>query len=177
MSRDMGQLDPEFREICYRVISACKARGVDMRPFFTSRHPVEQGALWRQSRSSAEVQKKVAELQDAGAPFLAQCILDAGPQSGRWATNAIPGLSWHQWGLALDCYWLVDGAAEWNAGATHHGVQGYRVYAEEAETLGLRSLASIGDPVHIQRPKEGSPSHLLLTEIDEEMRQRWGEDA
>ena len=175
MSRDMGELDPDFREICYRVMSACKARGVDMRPFFTARHPVEQGALWRQSRSSAEVQSKVEELVSAGAPYLAQCILDAGPRSGRWATNAIPGLSLHQWGLALDCYWLVNGNAEWSASATHNGVQGYRVYAEEAEKLGLRSLASIGDPVHVQKPSEGSPKHLGLPDIDSEMRKRCGD--
>lgn len=173
MSRDMGDLEPDFREACYQVLSACKARGVEMRPFFTARHPVEQGALWRQSRSSAEVQKKVAELQEAGAEYLAQCIIDAGPQSGRWATNAIPGMSWHQWGLALDCYWLVDGQAEWDAGATHNGVQGYRVYAEEAETIGLRSLADIGDAVHIQQPKENSPSHLGLELVDAMMRKRW----
>lgn len=176
MSRDMGELEPDFRDACYRVLSACKARGVEMRTFFTARHPVEQGALWRQSRSSAEVQRKIEELQAAEAPYLAQCIIDAGPQSGRWATNAIPGLSWHQWGLALDCYWLVDGVAEWDADATHHGVQGYRVYAEEAEAVGLRSLASVGDAVHIQKPSEGSPSHLGLPLIDASMRKRWASE-
>ena len=67
----------------------------------------------------------------------------------------------------------VDGVAEWDAGATHHGVQGYRVYAEEAETAGLRSLASIGDAVHIQQPREGSPAHLGLDLIDAAMRKRW----
>jgi len=173
MSRDMNDLDPAFRETCYALLSACKARGVDMRPFFTARHPVEQGALWRQSRSGSEVKAKIAALIEAGAPFLAQCIVDAGSQSGRWATNAIPGLSWHQWMLALDCYWLVDGKAEWDADAIHNGVQGYAVYAEEAERLGLRSLRSIGDSPHVQMPQEGSPKGRGLVAVDAAMRERW----
>ena len=98
MSRDRADLVPDFAAQMEAVQAACKARGVDMRPFFTARHPVEQGGLWRQSRSGSEVRAKIASLIDAGAPYLAQCIVDAGSQSGRWATNAIPGLSWHQWG-------------------------------------------------------------------------------
>lgn len=174
MSRDRADLVADFAAQMEAVQAACKARGVDMRPFFTARHPVEQGGLWRQSRSGSEVMAKIASLIDAGAPYLAQCIVDAGSQSGRWATNAIPGLSWHQWGLAEDDYWLVDGKAEWNADAIHNGLQGYAVYAEEAERLGLRSLRSIGDSPHVQQPKEGSPSSMGLVAVDAAMRERWG---
>lgn len=174
MSRDRADLVADFAAQMEAVQAACKARGVDMRPFFTARHPVEQGGLWRQSRSGSEVRAKIASLIGAGAPYLAQCIVDAGSQSGRWATNAIPGLSWHQWGLAEDDYWLVDGKAEWNADAIHNGVNGYAVYAEEAERLGLRSLRSIGDSPHVQQPKEGSPSSMGLVAVDAAMRERWG---
>ena len=174
MSRDRADLVADFAAQMEAVQAACKARGVDMRPFFTARHPVEQGGLWRQSRSGSEVRAKIASLIDAGAPYLAQCIVDAGSKSGRWATNAIPGLSWHQWGLAEDDYWLVDGKAEWDADAIHNGLQGYAVYAEEAERLGLRSLRSIGDSPHVQQPKEGSPSSMGLVAVDAAMRERWG---
>ncbi len=173
MSRRMEDLEPDFRETCSQVIKACTEKGVDMRPFFTARHPVEQGALWRQSRSSSEVKSVIHHLQENGAKYLAQCIVDAGPQSGRWATNAIPGMSWHQWGLAIDCYWLVDGRAEWGAQAVHDGINGYKVYEQTAESFGLRSLASMGDAVHIQKPQESSPKSLSLVEIDQAMRERW----
>lgn len=174
MSRDRADLVPDFAAQMEAVQAACKARGVDMRPFYTARHPVEQGGLWRQSRSGSEVRAKIASLQSAGAEFLADCISVAGSRSGRWATNAIPGLSWHQWGLAEDDYWLVGGSAEWDADAIHNGVQGYAVYAEEAERLGLRSLRSIGDSPHVQQPSIGSPSSMGIVAVDAAMRERWG---
>ena len=39
------------------------------------------------------------------ANFLASVLDGVGPQHGPHVTNALPGLSWHQWGEAVDCFW------------------------------------------------------------------------
>ena len=175
MSRSLSTLDPEFRERLEVLLEACAARGVDMRPYCTERSPSDQARLWRQSRSTSEIDKAARMLVDADAHWLAGVLLSVGPQSGKWATNALPGQSWHQFGLACDSYWLKDGIAQWSA-AKGGNANGYRVMAEEASRLGLRSLGDIGDFPHVQGPADSSPRSAGMTwaEIDEAMRERFG---
>ena len=140
-----------------------------MVPFFTTRTPPEQAKLWRQSRSTRDINEKIRYLRNAGAGYLADTIQNVGPQTGRWATNAIPGISWHQWGLAIDCYWLNNGSISWSG-------DGYRVYAEIAKELGYISghFWKSVDSVHVQEPVDPSPRRSWnLQQIDEEMRKRW----
>lgn len=156
MSRDLLDLQPDFRQIVERILAECDAEGYLMKPFFTLRTPMEQAKLWRQSRGAGEIRAKIRELEDAGADWLAQIIDDAGPQYGRWATNAPPGYSWHQWGLAVDCFHSVDGRAVWDGPA-------YEVYARIAErhgmTAGIRWTTP--DAVHIQAPSRASPAATM----------------
>ena len=84
-----------------------------MQLFFTLRDPFDQAILRRQSRSTQEIHDKIQELKSKGAHFIVNCLESVGSQAGRHVTNAIPGLSWHQWGESLDCFWLIDGKAEW----------------------------------------------------------------
>ncbi|RQV96667.1 MAG: hypothetical protein EH224_03705 [Calditrichaeota bacterium] len=114
MSRDLNDLIPVFKTQVESLLKLCSDSGYPMRPFFTLRTPFEQGILWRQSRSTKEIKEKISYLKRKGAPFLAYCIESVGPQNGRHVTNAIPGLSWHQWGEAVDCFWLIDDNAEWS---------------------------------------------------------------
>ena len=111
MSRDLNDLIPEFREQVLQLLAACEDSGYPMRQFYTLRTPFEQGILWRQSRSGKQVDEKIMELRNSNAEFLAYCIESVGPHNGRHVTNAIPGFSWHQWGEAVDCFWLVGGDA------------------------------------------------------------------
>lgn len=177
-SRDLNDLVPELRPRVQELLNQCRARGVEMRPSATLRDPFEQARLWRQSRSREEIARKIAQLRDGGAPFLAFCLDRVGPQSGRPVTGAIPGLSWHQWGEALDCFWLVDGAAEWSANRLVSGVNGYRVYAEEARRLGLTAggfWQSLKDWPHVQLRAADNPRGVLtLAEINATMEARFG---
>ena len=179
MSRDLNILVPEFRSQVEGLLNVCDQSGYTMRTFFTLRTPFEQGILWRQSRSSEEVQQKISELQNSGADFLAHCIDSAGPQNGRHVTNAIPGLSWHQWGEAVDCYWLLDGNAEWSTRKMANGVNGYVNYAEKAKSLGLTAggfWSSFKDWPHVQMRKESNPSRLFsLEEINQQMANRFSD--
>lgn len=168
-------LDPQFTALLQATLANCLAAGVEMVPYFGIRTPFEQGKLWRQSRSVQEVAGKIAELNAKGAPFLAHCIASVGPQHGPHVTNAIPGLSWHQWGEAMDCYWLKNGKAVWDTEIG--GVKnGYKVYADVAAQAGLFAgghWQSFKDWPHVQKRKAGSPS-AMLADIDAEMCTRFG---
>jgi D-alanyl-D-alanine carboxypeptidase. len=178
MAADLTLLEPGFRAKIDQLIAHCAAIGCEMRPSTGLRDPFEQGRLWRQSRSIEEIRAKLAQLRAAGAPFLAECIDSVGPQSGGRVTNAIPGLSWHQWGQALDCFWLVDGKAEWSTRKVINGHNGYQVLADEAERLGLTAgghWSSLKDWPHVQLDRASSPlsGGRKLAQIDAEMAARF----
>lgn len=181
MSRDISDLEPSFRVKVEDLLSACEGAGFPMKQFFTLRSPFEQGKLWRQSRSTRQIQEKLAELNSKSADFLAYCIESVGPQTGRHVTNAIPGLSWHQWGEAVDCFWLLDGNAEWSTTKKVGGINGYRNYANIANSLLLDAgglWRSLKDWPHVQLRKTSNPSKVYsLKEINDEMENKFASDA
>ncbi len=178
MAANLDLLVPGFRDPVVTMLRRCADRGVEMRPNATVRPPLEQAKLWRQSRTIGEITARIDELEAADAPFLAACLRDVGPQHGDPVTNAIPGLSWHQWGEALDCFWVVDGKAEWSTTKKIGGLNGYHVYAEEAAAQGLTAgglFTSLKDWPHVQLQAAGSPLKVhTLVAIDREMRKRFG---
>ena len=177
MPADLSALLPTFRIRVEDLVSACLARGVEMRPYMATRDPLEQARLWRQSRTREEIDRKVEELHGAGAPFLARCIDAAGTRNGAHVTNSVPGLSWHQWGEAIDSFWVVDGRAEWSTTKKVGGINGYQVYAEEASKLGLDAgglWRRFKDWPHVQlRPSASPLGAMSLPEIDAEMSRRF----
>ena len=181
MSRDLNDLIPEFKSQVEQLLSECDSSGYPMRQFFTLRNPFEQGKLWRQSRYRDQVEQKITELRNKGADFLAHCIESVGPQNGRHVTNAIPGLSWHQWGEAIDCFWLVDGNAEWSTRKKINGVNGYANYATIAKEMGLTAggfWSSFKDWPHVQLRKESNPGRVFsLEEINQVMADRFRSNA
>lgn len=92
-------------------------------------------------------------------------------------TNALPGASWHQWSEAVDCFWLIDGKASWSTRISVGGVNGYRVYAEEASALGLDAgghWTRLRDWPHAQLRRESSPlGTMTWAEVDLQMRARF----
>lgn len=178
MAADLGLLVPDFGKTCRELIKNCQARGIEMRPNEGLRNPWTQAKYWRQSRSIQEINSRIAKLKAAGAPFIAHMIDSVGPQHGPPVTNAVPGASWHQWGEALDCFWVVDGHAEWSTKKKINGLNGYRTYAEEAKKLGLEAggyWSSIKDWPHVQKRAAATPiaNGLTWPQIDAEMRARF----
>ena len=173
MSRDLDLLVPEFKSIVLDVIASCQPFGVKMVPFFTERSTYEQAKLWRQGRSGAEIRQTIAWLREKGAHFIAHCIESVGPQKGdKIVTRALPGESWHQYGLAVDCYLSIGGKAIWDS--SHPG---YKVYADAARRFGLTAglYFSFKDAPHIQMPKDGSPQ-MSWEEINKRMEDRYGSE-
>ena len=170
MSRNFGDLKDADRPKFVQLVANCKERGHTMRPFFTFRDVIEQAKLWRQSRSGHEIRDAIKMLERECAPFLANVLNTVGPQYGRWVTNALPGQSWHQWGMAIDCFLMEHGKAVWD---TEH--EGYEVYAYEAKTLGLHAgyFWPSCDAVHVQSIGLSAP-RLSWREVDGNMKELWG---
>jgi hypothetical protein len=179
MPVDLNKLTPEFSAKVSQLLEYCKNKeGIEMHPNEGLRDPFKQASYWRQSRPTSEIVAKIDELKAQGANFLARCIDSVGPQQGPPITNAIPGLSWHQWGEALDCFWLIDGHAEWSTTRLVNGKNGFHVYANLASGTGLVAgglWPTLKDWPHVQLNAASSPlDKYTLQEIDEVMRNRFG---
>ena len=152
-------------------------RGIVMQPYFTLRDPFTQAKLWRQSRTAIEILNKINDLKCQQANFLAHCIESVGKQYGEHVTNAIPGLSWHQWGEAVDSVWVVNNKSEWSLQKTINGLNGYMVYAAEAKKLGLDAgyyWQKFKDSPHVQFQKAASPlGKFSLIEINDKMQKKF----
>jgi hypothetical protein len=177
MAADFNLLVPELSSKAHQLIDACKKRGVDMRANIGLRDPFEQGKLWRQSRSIEEITTMIDKLRAKNAPFLAHCIDFVGAQHGDHVTDTPPGISWHQWGEALDFFWLVEGKAEWSTQRLINGANGYKVLAEEAEILGLTAgghFKQFKDWPHVQRPSANNAANVHpIEEINSLMEKRF----
>lgn len=175
------KINPEFNIAVRNLLDACSAAGIEMRPIYAVRSPWEQARLWRQSRSSEEIQAKLKDLRASGGAWIADCIESVGPQSGRESTNALPGYSWHQWGEAVDCAWIVNKKAEWSTDKLFNGVNGYKLYAEIAEGMGLTHGLRPGhknewDWVHVQFRPASVNAYYKTDEVIQEMKVRYGSD-
>ena len=121
---------------------------------------------------------KIVAFEAEESGFLAHCLRSVGPQHGEHVTDAPPGFSWHQWGEALDCFWLLNGKAEWSTKKLVGGLNGYHVYAEAAVSLGLTAggfWKTIKDWPHVQLRSDRNPTTTLsIREIDAAMAARFG---
>jgi peptidoglycan LD-endopeptidase CwlK len=169
-TRETSALTELFAQKVDRLLLACEARGVMMKPYFTVRGPATQAKLWCQSRTGAEIARAAEEMRRGGAVWLPSLLKPEFGSRGARVTNALPGASWHQWGEAVDCYVVgPKGEAVWSGEDA-----GYRVYAEEASRLGLEagfSWKRLKDAVHVQERAAGSPlsAGMSWAEVEAEM--------
>jgi peptidoglycan LD-endopeptidase CwlK len=168
---NLALLTSDFCAQVELLLAACAERGVVLRPYNTVRTPHEQAQLWARSRTTQQMQNAITYLRQQRAPRLAALFAGLRCSDGRWATNALPGNSWHQWGEALDCYVEENHKAVWSGQHV-----GYKVYAEEAQKLGLSSgyWWKVRDAVHVQLRSSPSPSNILSwAAIEAEMVKRF----
>lgn len=169
---DLDKLDPVFEEKANELIHACGNAGYRFKPTSAWRDPKEQGKLWRRSRTTITIKAELIKLRLMKCDFLADCIENAGPQDGLWATNAIPGNSWHQWGEALDCLAIDHNTGQIISDGQHPA---YKCYYDEAVKLGMTTGYHWGDAGHVQLRVESAPDKLYsLKQINDEMQKRYG---
>ena len=182
MPANIDLLDSDFKIKYEQLQSNCEIEGWTIVPYFTLRTPFTQAKLWRQSRSTSEINRAISYLIAKDALWLSDVLKNVGSQYGRWVTNALPGQSWHQFGKAVDSYVLYEGRAIWNpknktTGAPEIGYQGYKVMAEKAQSLRLTSGIGWNDAVHVQSNSHSSVTRTLSwSEIDKEMQDKFGKD-
>ena len=161
------------------MLKTLSADGVDMRITAGLRPPAEQARLWRQSRGAEEARAAVAHLKACGAPYLAGVLETAPVLAGPEVTKSLPGLSWHQWGEAVDCVWIVEGKPEWSVTRLVNRENGYHAYAHAAEAAGLHAgglWPRFKDWPHVQQRIHPSPlaAGLSWKTIDDTLLKRFG---
>jgi hypothetical protein len=180
MAASLNDLVPELRVKVSDVLAKCLAGGVRLVPNETVRTPAQQAIYWRQSRSLTEINQAIDKLREEGATYLAGVLEGVGEQHGDPVTQVLPGNSWHQWGEALDCFWEVDGHAEWSTTKKVNGVNGYHLYAEVAKNMGLTAgllWPNFKDAPHVQMRADNNPrsSGMTWLQIDQAMRDRFAD--
>jgi peptidoglycan L-alanyl-D-glutamate endopeptidase CwlK len=119
-SRRLSDLNAETRHRAgiAQAEFACNDTGYELLIYCTYRSPIEQAKLYRQSRSTVEIDRKATMLTDRGFDFLAAILWGVGPQAGRLGshvTKAGPGESWHQYKLAFDAVPVLGGKLLWDS--------------------------------------------------------------
>jgi len=175
---DLKLLEPAFLVKVEKARSACAARGIVMVSFETIRTPHLQAKYYRQGRTRTQVEQAIDNLEKWGAPWLASVLENVGPQTGKRITGALPGQSWHHFGRAIDCYWDADPKPglqlNWDVNAKVNGLNGWRVWAEEATRAGLVAAGPwFGDWPHVQDTKQSKPPYSW-PELDRLMKARFG---
>lgn len=182
----LDRLRGRFKTQVYTAWDLCWRDGVELQPFFGIRDPWTQARMWRRSRSSTRVDSQLAKMRDGEnglyLPWLADVLEEVGPQPDgvyetetTWATNAVPGLSWHQWGQACDFFLRnPDGSANWDSSEW-----GYRWMARTMILHGLCSgfFWKSPDPAHVQRDSRRVLDIKAVSEIDLQMRDLWSPGA
>lgn len=161
MAFNWKNMDAEFVEKCKALLANLKDQGTLMVPYFGYRTLEQQAKLWRQGRPTQQIIQMINKLKAENAPYLASQIENVGPQPGeKIVTDALPGCSWHNWGMALDCYATINNdpmKPNWDGRAP-----AYKKYADAAKKMGLTAGADFVDIDydHIQLlPKEVFSDH------------------
>jgi hypothetical protein len=176
IKNNLSGLQPEFLEKVNKLLANCKSKhNIIMVPIQGLRTIEEQAKLWRQGRSLDKIKLQIIDLKQNGAPYLASILEGVGPQGGKnIVTHALPGLSWHNWGYAVDCYVSHEGKLimeNKDPLMETVGFRGYRLYAEEAALLGLRPgyyfSGKKQDRPHVQMFAQEVPIKYTLKMIEE----------
>jgi len=160
-SRSMDDLIPEFRFKAREIVDRCKDRGFELRIYCTLRTAEEQARLYRQSRKLVEVETKEELLRIRGYDFLADILINVGPQygiPGRHVTNAGPGESWHQYGRAFDAVPMRGGKCLWEDYWPE-----WDIYGETVKAVGLNwagSWTRFREFPHTQDSPTPNPLHV-----------------
>ena len=165
----LEDLKPKFRLKLLFVMEQLDQKGISYEIFSCLRDPQEQAELWMKSRSEQEIRGAIDKLTKQGAPWLSNLVRATHRPYGRWETNNLPGLSWHQWGEAVSIRVLSEsGRVIWNPNN-----EGYRALADLTRMVNLTSgfFWKRRDVVHVQLRADAVRAYYTWSEIDREMKE------
>jgi peptidoglycan LD-endopeptidase CwlK len=142
------------------------------------RNPRDQARAFRSSRTTSRIRNRRATLEQRGYPEWAKILWDVGPQPGvlgKHITNAAPGESYHQYGLAADGCPMLDGRLVWSyPNQDPRAIKAWNRYGETAEDAGLEwgGMWVSDDKPHVQVGK-GHPLETLPAETVQRWIARW----
>jgi len=130
-SRSLTDLTPAMREKAQAFFDAAKRNGLDLLVTCTFRSLEEQARLYGQGRNLADVAFEIARCPLFGFGKIEQ--MDFAPRiKARRLTNALPGLSWHNYGEAMDCVPMKSSKPVWDCRD-----ELWQVYGDCAHEVGL----------------------------------------
>ena len=154
-SRDIDDLQTDVAEKARRLLQRCSEEDLDLLIYCTLRSMEEQARLYRQGRPLRQIEAKAGELRERWhRPDLADLLIAVGPQNGGRVTNAGPGQSMHNYGLAFDSVPLRAGKPVWSARRPEDRALWDR-YGGLAEEVGLEwagRWTRFREFPHVQRP-------------------------
>jgi len=171
LDRRLEDLEPKFRPKLLYVMEKMAEHRIGFEIFAALRTPQEQAELWMKSRSRKEIVDAVAKLSKQGAPWLSRMVKTTHRPYGRWETNNLPGLSWHQWGEAVSIRILSDsGRVIWNPNN-----EGYRILADLTQMVSLTSgfFWKRRDVVNVQLRADAVRAYYTWAEVDREMKEKF----
>lgn len=112
---NMAMLHHEMRERIEEFINHCNGARFDVLLYCGKRTLEEQSRLYRNGRSYLDISQKADELRNHWhRGDLADILIGVGPQNGKSiVTNAGPGQSMHNYGMAVDGVPMRDGKPVW----------------------------------------------------------------
>lgn len=164
-------LAPKFRIKMLYVLKQLEEVSQKVEVFATLVDPWEQAKMWMKSRSEREIELAIRKLEDENALWLVELMKNLHRPYGRWETNDLPGVAWHQWGEAASIRVLSDsGRVVWSPKSP-----GYKVLAEAARRVGLTSgfYWRHRDVVHIQLRSDAVRAYYTWSEIDQLMKEKF----
>lgn len=158
MARDVfPTLHPDARGKLQDFAQACADHGHELLVYCGYRSLEEQARLYRQGRTALAIGQKIDKLRAAGFGFLGDIIAGVGPQKGdKVLTDAAPGESFHNYGMAVDAVLLINGKPDWNVS----DVLAWRAVGDIALAMGIEwagRWTSFKEMVHFQVGRGANP--------------------
>lgn len=134
----LDALDDKIRSKARRFLVLVDGHDIPVRVTCTRRTLYVQARLYRQGRTIEEIEAKEKELSDMwGRHDLAKILISVGPQMNpNVVTNAGPGQSLHNYGLAFDVVPMVNGDPNWDD-KSPAGIARWEKLGSLGESLGL----------------------------------------
>lgn len=166
MTFNFSDLNPEFAKKAEDLLDALQNRGYTFQPTSGLRTLESQAKLWRQSRTKDVIYAEMERLRSLDCNYLADVIANVGPQYGAHVTNAIPGLSTHNWGEAMDVI---------SVPRTKDDTIYYKKLADQAVKMGLCAgyyFKSFPDQGHIQLQTKEILQRMTLKDVNDHFEQK-----